>query len=65
MIPTLNRATAGGGLALPEFVQLAARHGFNGVEFSIDEVDGGGRWRGSSSGIHVGHLRWAARRQQR
>ncbi len=38
MIPTLNGATAGGGLALPEFVQLAARHGFSGVEFSIDEA---------------------------
>lgn len=38
MIPTLNGATAGGGLSLPEFVQLAARHGFAGVEFSIDEA---------------------------
>jgi len=38
MIPTLNPATAGGGLALPEFVQLASRHGFSGVEFSITEA---------------------------
>lgn len=38
MIPTLNPATAGGGLAFPEFVQLAARHGFAGVEFSITGV---------------------------
>jgi sugar phosphate isomerase/epimerase len=38
MIPTLNPATAGGGLALPEFVQLAGRHGFAGVEFSITAV---------------------------
>lgn len=36
MIPTLNPATAGGGLPLEEFVPLAARHGFSGVEFSID-----------------------------
>lgn len=38
MIPTLSGATAGGGLALPEFVQLAARNGFSGVEFSIEEA---------------------------
>lgn len=38
MIPTLNGATAGNGLALPQFVQLAAQSGFIGVEFSIEEV---------------------------
>lgn len=38
MIRTLNSATAGGGMPLPEFVQLAARHGFSGVEFSIEEA---------------------------
>ncbi len=38
MIPTLNGATSGGSLALPEYVQLAARHGFSGVEFSIEEA---------------------------
>jgi sugar phosphate isomerase/epimerase len=36
MIPTLNAVTAGGGLSLPEYVQLAARHGFAGVEYSIE-----------------------------
>jgi len=35
MIPSLNGATAGGGLALPDYVALAARHGFAGVEFDI------------------------------
>lgn len=35
MIPTLNAATAGGGLPLDEFVALASRHGFSGVEFGI------------------------------
>jgi len=38
MIPTLNSVTAGSGLALPEYVSLAARHGFSGVEFSIDNA---------------------------
>jgi sugar phosphate isomerase/epimerase len=38
MIPTLNPVTAGRGLPLLEFVQLAARHGFSGVEFSIQEA---------------------------
>ncbi|HVF85266.1 MAG TPA: hypothetical protein VM821_04745, partial [Abditibacteriaceae bacterium] len=38
MIPTLNSVTAGGGLALPQFVQLAAENGFNGVEYSIGEA---------------------------
>ena len=38
MIPTLNPATAGGNLPLPEFVALAQRHGFIGVEFSIQEA---------------------------
>lgn len=35
MIPTLNPATAGGSLSLPEFVTLAAQNGFSGVEFDI------------------------------
>jgi len=38
MIPTLNSATAGGGLALAEYVALAQRHNFVGVEFSIEAV---------------------------
>ncbi len=38
MIPTLNAVTAGAGLPLPEFVALAKRHGFVGIEFSIDEA---------------------------
>jgi sugar phosphate isomerase/epimerase len=38
MIPTLNPATAGGDLPLAEFVRLAARNGFSGVEFSIREA---------------------------
>jgi sugar phosphate isomerase/epimerase len=38
MFPCLNGATAGGGLALPEFVQLAKETGFAGVEFGIGAV---------------------------
>ena len=38
MIPTLNPATAGGDLALPDFVALAAKYGFEGVEFGIVEA---------------------------
>lgn len=38
MIPTLNPVSAGGGLPFEEFVALAARHGFLGVEFSIAQV---------------------------
>jgi sugar phosphate isomerase/epimerase len=38
MIPTLNAATAGGGLALADYISLAARNGFSGVEFSIQLV---------------------------
>jgi sugar phosphate isomerase/epimerase len=38
MFSALNQATAGRGLALPEYVALAARHGFRGVEFSIGEA---------------------------
>jgi len=38
MLPTLNQVTAGGGLLLPDYVALAARHGFHGVEFSIGAV---------------------------
>lgn len=36
MIPTLNAVTAGGGLALPDYITLAKNHGFSAVEFSID-----------------------------
>ncbi len=36
MIPTLNSATAGGGSSLEQFVALAARHGFSGVDISIE-----------------------------
>lgn len=38
MIPCLNAVTAGGGLALPEFIQLAKENGFAGVEFSVNAV---------------------------
>lgn len=38
MYPCLNGATAGGGLALPEFIQLAKESGFAGVEFGIGAV---------------------------
>lgn len=38
MIPTLNAVTAGGGLTLPDFISLAARNGFHGVDFSIQAV---------------------------
>lgn len=38
MIPTLNSVTAGQGLGLAEFVQLAKRNGFIGIEFSIEAV---------------------------
>lgn len=35
MIPTLNSATAGGGLSLGHYIDLATRHGFEAVEFGI------------------------------
>ena len=35
MIPTLTQVTAGAGLPLDEYIALAARHGFVGVEYSI------------------------------
>ena len=38
MIPTLNAVTAGGGLALDEYLALAARHGFEAVDFDIRRV---------------------------
>jgi sugar phosphate isomerase/epimerase len=38
MISTLNAVTAGGGLALPEFIELAKNNGFRGVEFPIGAV---------------------------
>ena len=38
MLLTLSPPTAGSGLALPEFVALAAESGFSGVEFSINEA---------------------------
>lgn len=38
MIPTLNGATAGGSLNLPDFIALAKSTGFEGVEFSIGAV---------------------------
>ena len=38
MIPTLNPATAGSGLALPDYVALAKNHGFSAIEFSIGEA---------------------------
>jgi len=38
MIPTLNAATAGSGLMLPDFIALAKNHGFSAIEFSIDEA---------------------------
>ena len=38
MIPTLSPATAGSGLALPDYIALAKNHGFSAIEFSIDEA---------------------------
>ncbi len=38
MFSALNQVTAGRGLALPEYIALAARHGFKGVDFSISEA---------------------------
>jgi len=38
MIPTLTQVTAGAGLPLDEYIALAARHGFVGVEYSIQEA---------------------------
>lgn len=38
MIPTLTSVTAGRGLPLADYVALAKRHNFLGVEFSISEV---------------------------
>ena len=38
MIPTLNAVTAGSGLPLADYVSLAARNGFSGVDFSIQTV---------------------------
>jgi sugar phosphate isomerase/epimerase len=38
MIPTLNAVTAGGGLALADYISLAARNDFSGVDFSIQTV---------------------------
>lgn len=35
MIPTLTQVTAGRGLSLNEYIALAQRHGFVGVEYSI------------------------------
>ena len=38
MINTLNPATIGGAPPLPEYIGLAQRHGFGGIEFSLDEA---------------------------
>lgn len=38
MLLTLSPPTAGSGLALPEFVALAAASGFSGVEFNVNEA---------------------------
>ncbi|MDO8682845.1 MAG: sugar phosphate isomerase/epimerase family protein [Armatimonadota bacterium] len=38
MIPTLNAATAGAGLPLPEFAALAAKAGFKGIEINAGEI---------------------------
>ncbi len=38
MILTLNPVTVGGARSLPEFVALAQKHGFGGVEFGIEEA---------------------------
>ena len=38
MIPSLSPVTAGGGLPLAEQVALCARHGFAGLEISIESV---------------------------
>lgn len=38
MIPTLNPASAGGGLPLDQYVALAARHGFLAADFNLLEA---------------------------
>jgi sugar phosphate isomerase/epimerase len=38
MIPSLSAVTAGSGLPLPEYIELARRHGFSGVEYSIEAL---------------------------
>lgn len=38
MIPSLSTVTAGGGLPLPQLIELARNHGFSGIEFSIGEA---------------------------
>jgi sugar phosphate isomerase/epimerase len=38
MIPTLNTVTAGGGLPLDQYIALAARYGFDAVDFGIVEA---------------------------
>lgn len=38
MTPTLSSATAGGGLALPEFAALAGKAGFKGIDINAGEV---------------------------
>lgn len=38
MIPSLSPVTAGGGFPLTELVELARRHGFSGVEFSVEDA---------------------------
>jgi sugar phosphate isomerase/epimerase len=42
MIPTLNQVTAGGGLAFDDYLALAARHGFEAVEFDISAAHAAG-----------------------
>lgn len=38
MIATLNGVTAGGGLSFPDFVALAAKNGFKGVDFGVESA---------------------------
>ncbi len=38
MIPTLNSVTAGGGLPLSQYIALAQRSGFNGLDFDIKQA---------------------------
>lgn len=38
MIITLNPVTIGGAPPLPEYIELAKKHGFGGIEFGIEDV---------------------------
>jgi sugar phosphate isomerase/epimerase len=59
MIPTLNPATAGGGLSLPEQAALARRHGFAGLEFTVGaaaEIAGQGGFEAAAAIFDGNHV---------